>query len=102
MNSVALCKYYKVFVRDTLNSPFVNHKGKDVKSDWHPDQWDKQSALGYVQVHNRGTKGDYPEVDTAQTQKRLNGLLALLEKIRKTFTDSNQNMSNLRIYNLSW
>ena len=33
-------------------------------------------------------KGDDPEIDTAQTPKRLKGRLALLEKIRKTFTDS--------------
>ena len=32
--------------------------------------------------------GDDPETDTAQTPKRLDGRLALREKIRKTFTDS--------------
>ena len=31
--------------------------------------------------------GDDPEIDAAQTQKRLDGRLALLEKIPKTFTD---------------
>ena len=33
-------------------------------------------------------KGDDPEIDTAQTSKRLDGHLALLKKIQKTFTES--------------
>ena len=33
-------------------------------------------------------KGDDPEIATAQTPKRFDGRLALLEKIRKTFTDN--------------
>ena len=33
-------------------------------------------------------KGDDPAIDTAQTPKCLDGRLALLEKLRKTFTDS--------------
>ena len=40
-------------------------------------------------------KDDDQEIDTAQTPKRLIGRLALLEKIRKTFTDSIPNKSHL-------
>ena len=36
-------------------------------------------------------KGDDSEIGIAQTPKRLNGRLALLEKIQKTFTDSIRN-----------
>ena len=28
--------------------PFVNHKGKDVNSDWLADQWDERSVLGHA------------------------------------------------------
>ena len=68
--------------------PFVNHNGKDVNSDCLVDQWEERSVLGHAQIHKGRMKGDDPEIDTAQTQKRFNGRLALLEKIRKTFTDS--------------
>ena len=68
--------------------PFVNHKGKDVNTDWLADQWDERSVLGCAQIRKGRMKGDDPEIDTAQTPKRLDGRLALLEKIRKTFTDS--------------
>ena len=43
-----------LLVRDTANSPFVNHKGKDVNSDWFADQWDERSVLGHAQVHKEG------------------------------------------------
>ena len=36
-------------------------------------------------------KGDDPEIDTAQTPKRFDGPLALLKKVRMTFTVSNPN-----------
>ena len=36
----------------------------------------------------RNDEGDDPEIDTAQTRKCLDGRLALLENIQKTFTDS--------------
>ena len=68
--------------------PFVNNKGKDVNSDWLSDQWGEQSVLGHAQFHKGRMKGDDPEMDTAQTSKRLDGRLALLEKLRKIFTDS--------------
>ena len=74
--------------------PFVNHKWNDVSSDWLPDQWDEGSVLGQAQIHKGSMKGDDPEIDTVQTAKRLDHRLALLEKIRKTFTDSIPN--NLR------
>ena len=75
-------------VWDNANSPFVNHKGKDVHSDWLADQWDERSVSGHAHIHKGRMKVDDPEIDTAQTAKRLDGRLALLEKIRKTFTDS--------------
>ena len=75
------------FVRDTANSPFVNHKGKDINFDWLADQWDEQSILGHLQFHKGRMKGDDPDIDTAQTSKHFDGHLALLEKIRITFTD---------------
>ena len=31
-------KRSNILVQDTANSPFVNHKGKDVNSDWLADQ----------------------------------------------------------------
>ena len=36
-------------------------------------------------------KGDDAEIDAAQTPKRVDGGLALVEKIRKTLTDSISN-----------
>ena len=72
--------------------PFINYKGKDVNSDWLADQWDEQSALGLAQFHKGRIKGDDPEIDTAQTPKRLDGCLALLEKIQKTFTKVSQTL----------
>ena len=74
-------------VRDTANSPFVNHKGSDVNSDWLTDQWDERSVLGHAQFHKGRMKGNDPEIDTAQTQKRFDGRLALLENIRTTLID---------------
>ena len=41
-------------------------------------------------------KGDYHKIDIAQTPKRLDGRLALLENIRKTFTDSIPSKSGIR------
>ena len=68
--------------------PFVNHKGKDVNSDWLAGQWDERSVLGHARIDKRRMKGDDPEIDTAQTPKRFEGNLALQGKIRKTFADS--------------
>ena len=68
--------------------PFVNHKGKVVNSDWFADQWDERSVLGHAQFHKGRMKGDDPEIHTAQTPKRFDGRLALLEKTLQTFTDS--------------
>ena len=68
--------------------PFVNHKGKDVNSDWLADQWDERSVLGHAQLHKGRMKGDDHYIDTAQTPKRFDWRLALLGKILKTFTDS--------------
>ena len=76
--------------------PFVNHKGNDVNSDWLADQWDERSVLGHAQFHKGRMKGDDPEIDTAQTPKRFDRRLALLEKIQKTFTDSIPNNDALR------
>ena len=66
----------------------MNHKGKDVNSDWLPGQWDEQSVLGHAQISKGRMKGVDPEIDTAQTPKRFHGRLALQEKIQKNFTDS--------------
>ena len=71
----------------------MNHKGKDVNSDWLAGQWDARSVLGHARINKGRTKGDDPEIDTAQTPKRLDGNLALQEKIRKTFADSIPNKS---------
>ena len=48
----------------------------------------RAKRFGHAQFHKGKMKGDGPEIDTAQTPKLLDGRLALLEKIRKTFTDS--------------
>ena len=61
--------------------PFVNHTGKDVNFDWPADQYDERSVLGHAETEKRRMKGDDPEIDTAQTPKRLNGRLVLLETI---------------------
>ena len=76
--------------------PFVNQKGKDVNSDWLAGQWDERSVLGHAQINKGRMKGDDPEIDAAQTPKRFEGHLALLEKIRKTFADSILNKSCTR------
>ena len=34
--------------------PFVNHKGKDVNSDWLADQWDEQSVWGMRNCKKEG------------------------------------------------
>ena len=68
--------------------PFVKHKGKDVNSDWLADQWDERNVFGACAVSQRRMKGDDPEIDTAQTPKRLDERLVLLEKIRKAFTSN--------------
>ena len=75
--------------------PFLNDKGKDVNSDWLADQWDERSVLGHAQFCKGRMKDDDPEIDTAQTPKQFDGRLALLEKIRKTFTDSIPNKFNI-------
>ena len=56
------------------NSPFVNHKGKDINSDWLADQWDERSVLGHAQFHKRRAKSDDLEIDTAQTQSAWMGV----------------------------
>ena len=66
----------------------MNHKGKDVNSDWPAGQWDERSVLGHAQINKGRMKGDDPKIDTAQTPKCLGRRLALQEKIRKTFADS--------------
>ena len=78
----------------------MNHKGKGVNSDWLAGQWDKQSVLGHARIHKRRMKCDDSEIDTAQTPKpkALGGRLALLEKIRTTFTDSVPNKTTVLIH----
>ena len=75
--------------------PFVNHKGKDVNSDSLADQ---RSVLGHARINKGRAKGDDPEIDTAQTPKRLGGCLALQEKIQKTFADSIPNKESLHYH----
>ena len=62
--------------------PFVNHRGKDVNSDWLADQWDERSVLGHAQINKGRMKGDDPQLDTAQTPKRFDRRLALQENIQ--------------------
>ena len=64
----------------------MNHKGKDANSDWLANQWDERSVLGHARINKGRMKGDDPEIDTTQTPKRIDGNLALQEKIR--FADS--------------
>ena len=40
--------------------PSVNHKGKDVNSDWLADQRDERSVSGHAQFHIGRMKGDDP------------------------------------------
>ena len=80
---------YLLLARDTSNPPFINHKGNEVNSDWLANQWDKRSGLGHAQYHKGRRKGQRKhEIDNTQTPKCFDGRLALLEKIRKTSTDS--------------
>ena len=60
-----------------LFPPIVNHKGKDVSSDWLAGQWEERSVLGHAQINKGRMKGDDPEIDTAQTPKRFEGRPAL-------------------------
>ena len=41
--------------------PVVNHKGKDVNSDWRTGQWDEQSVLGHAQI-NKGSPGQFKNI----------------------------------------
>ena len=68
--------------------PFVNDKGKDVKSDWLANQWDERSVLGHARVNKGRMNGDDPQIDTAQNPKRFDWRLAIQRKIQKTFADS--------------
>ena len=61
--------------------PIVNHKGKEGNSDWLADQWDKSNVLWHAASHKGRMKSNYPEIYSAQTPKRFDRLLALLEKI---------------------
>ena len=49
---------------------------------------DCAKRFGACAISHQMIKGDDPEIDTAPTPKCFDGRLALLEKIRKTFTDS--------------
>ena len=60
-------------------TPFVNHKGKDVNSDWLADQWDEQSILGHAQVHKGWMKGNDSDINTVHSPKRLDRRLTLSE-----------------------
>ena len=77
-----------IVVRDTANVSFGKLQREDFKFDWHADQRDRRSVLGHAQFHKGRIKDDDPVVDTAQTPMRLDGRLALREKMRKTFTDN--------------
>ena len=44
----------------------------NLNSDWLADQWNERSVLGHAQF-DKGSKGDDPEIDTAQTPKRFDG-----------------------------
>lgn len=68
-------------VRDTAKS-FVTRNGEDVKSDWLANQWNMRRSLGHVRIHKEKMKDEDPEIATEI------GGLALMEKTRKTFTDS--------------
>ena len=59
----------------------MNHKGKEVNSDWLADQWDERSVLGHGQINKGRMKDDDPQIDTAQTPNRFDGRPALQEKI---------------------
>ena len=48
----------------------------------------RAKRFGHSQFDKGRMKGDGLEIYTAQTPKHLDECLALLEKIRKTFTDS--------------
>ena len=75
----------------------MNHKGKDVNSNWLADQWDERSVLGHARINRGRMKGDNPEIDIAQTPKCFDGRLAHQEKIRKTFADSSPNNNNASV-----
>ena len=58
----------------------MNHKGKDVNSDWLADQCGEQSVLGHARINKGRMKGDNPEIDIAQTVKRFDRRLAHQER----------------------
>ena len=55
-----------LFVRDTGNPLFVNHKGKGV--DWIADQRNERSVLGHAQLHKGRMKGHDPEINTTDSK----------------------------------
>ena len=61
----------------------------------------RAKRFGHAQIHKGRMKGGDPEIDTAQTQKRFDGLLAPVEKIRKTFTDNIPNNTALWVHLIS-
>ena len=66
--------FKKNLFRILRNPPFVNHKGKDVTSDWLANQWDERSVLGHAQFYKGRMKGLDPDINTAQTPKRFGGV----------------------------
>ena len=44
--------------------------------------------MGHAQLYRGRMKDDDPEIDATQTSKHFDGRLALLDNIRKIFTDS--------------
>ena len=77
------------FLLGILRIPaFVNHKRRDINSDWLVGQWDERSVLGHAQINNGRMKGDDPSIDTAQTPKRFGGRLAPQGRIQNTFAGS--------------
>ena len=56
--------------------------------------------MGHAQFHKGRMKGDESEIDIAQALKCLDGRLVLLEKVRKTFSDSIPNKYTFSINGL--
>ena len=90
MGRVALSvKQHLSIVRDTANSPFCKSQ-RNIYIYILIGSLINRTSEAFRGMHNftKKNEGHDPEIDTAQTAKRLDGRLVLLEKILETFTDS--------------
>ena len=88
---VELQLFYKVSSSQTEscsteNSSFCKSCWKSAISDWLTDRRTGRRFLEHAHINKRNIKNDDSEISTAQTPIILNGGLAVLEEVCKTYT----------------